>query len=223
MYSCPTDDIHSIYLDNELPADFAKEYLSHIETCEKCKAKLESLRGLKTAFKTDSNSIKLDQQFLDQSFERLQTKMRYKKNAVVVHQFPVSEKTLRWGMGAAAAVLIAAVLPFSISNAVKSTDINNSNVASITPVTRSQNEPIARQNVVINGNLDRTMAHTVSTRGSTYSSLTDVDVLRPEFDDARKIRVNISVPGLDNGEQTIEIKLPENFNEGQLEWTHHRR
>lgn len=222
MFSCPTDDIHSIYLDNELPEDFAKEYLSHIESCEKCKAKLETIRGLKNAFNADSKNIKLDQQFLDQSFERLQTKMRYKKNAVVVHQFPMSEKTLRWGMGAAAAVLIAAILPVSISNAVKSTGADNANVASITPVARPQNEPIARQNVVINGNLDHNMAQTVSTRGS-YSSLTDVDVLRPEFDDARKIRVNISVPGLDDGEQTIEIKLPDNLNEGQLEWTHHRR
>ena len=50
----------------------------------------------------------------------------------------------------------------------------------------------------------------------------EVDVLRPEFDDARKIHVNITVPGLEDNPETIEIKLPVNANEGQLEWTRHR-
>ena len=28
MYSCPTDDIHSIYLDKELPSEYQKLYES---------------------------------------------------------------------------------------------------------------------------------------------------------------------------------------------------
>lgn len=223
MYSCPTDDIHSIYVDNELPQSYVKEYESHIETCPECKAKLEKLRALKNSFQADSKSISLDQQFLDQSFERLQTKMHYKKNVVHEFKLPVSEKTLRWGMAAAAAVVIAAVLPVTISNASKANS-NTPNVASITPVARPQNSPIAaRQNVVINGNLNGRMAQTVSTRSNSYSTLTDVDVIRPEFDETRKIQLNITVPGLNDENQTFEINLPVNSYEGSLEWNRHHR
>jgi len=223
MYSCPTDDIHSIYLDNELPSEYVKEYESHLESCEKCRAKLESFRRIKNTFNKDSAEIKLSQDFMDSSFERLQTRMRYSKNAVKIHEFPVSEKTVRWALSAAAAVIIAAVLPVSISNAVKAGSDNNANIASITPVTRPQNEPIARQNVVINGNLNSSLVQTVGTRNISNSALTNLDVLRPEFDDSKKIHVNITVPGLDNDQETIEIKLPVNSNEGQLEWTRHHR
>ena len=201
MYSCPTDDIHSIYLDNELPLAYIKEYESHIADCPACKAKLESLKRIKNAFQTDSKNIQLDKQFMDQSFERLKTKMHYSKNA--------------------ATVLIAAILPVTISNATKANN-SNANIASITPVTRPQNAPLSNQNVVINGNLNHNLAQTVGTRNISNSALTNVDVLRPEFDDAKKIHVNITVPGLENNQETIEIKLPVNSNEGQLEWTRHR-
>ena len=221
MYSCPTDDIHSIYLDNELPLAYIKEYESHIANCPACKAKLESLKRIKNTFQTDSKNIQLDKQFMDQSFERLKTKMHYSKNAATRFEFPFSEKTVRWGMATAAAVLIAAILPVTISNATKANN-SNANIASITPVTRPQNAPLSNQNVVINGNLNHNLAQTVGTRNISNSALTNVDVLRPEFDDAKKIHVNITVPGLENNQETIEIKLPVNSNEGQLEWTRHR-
>lgn len=222
MYSCPTDDIHSIYLDNELPLNFLKEYETHIESCPKCKAKLEALRKIKNVFKQDSKNIQIDKQFMEQSFERLQTKLRYSKNTVKIREFPISEKTLRWGMTAAAAVIIAAVLPITVSNATKSNSAQNTNIASITPVTRPQTEPI-NQNVVIKGNLYNNLVQTVGTRSVLNSALTNVDVLRPDFDD-RKIHINITVPGIDDkNQQTIEINLPRNNNEGQLDWTRHHR
>lgn len=223
--SCPTDDIHSIYLDGELPLAYIKEYETHIENCPSCKAKLDSLKKLKDSFKADSKNISLDQKFMDESYDRLLTKMHYAKNANAVREFklPVSETTLRWGMGAAAAVIIAAVLPVTISNAAKS-NADTNNVASITPVARPQSASLARQNVVINGNLDSRMAQTVSTGNNSYQNLPDVDVLRPEFDDSRKIQLNITVPGLgDENNQTFEINLPVNSNEGQLDWNRHRR
>lgn len=222
MYSCPTDDIHSIYLDNELPLAYLKEYESHIANCKACKAKLETLRKIKDTFQSDSKNIQLDEQFMNQSFERLKTKMRYSKNTVQHREFPFSEKTVRWGMAAAAAVIIAAILPVTISNSTKANYSENANIASITPVTRPQNAPIANRNVVINGNLNHNLAQTVGSRNISNSALTNVDVLRPEFDDARKIHVNITVPGLEDNPETIEIKLPVNANEGQLEWTRHR-
>lgn len=40
MYTCPTDDIHSIYLDGELPDIYRKEYEAHIKTCSECEKKI---------------------------------------------------------------------------------------------------------------------------------------------------------------------------------------
>ena len=39
MYSCPTDDIHSIYLDKELPFEYQKLYEEHIQRCPECSRK----------------------------------------------------------------------------------------------------------------------------------------------------------------------------------------
>lgn len=222
MYSCPTDDIHSIYLDGELPSAFKNEYEAHIAGCSECKKKLETFRRIKNLLKSDSASIQLNEQFLDQSFERLKTKMRYSKNSKNVKEFPLSEKTLRWAFSAAAAVIIAAVLPVSISNGIKSNDFQKLNLSSITPVTRPQNQPIAKQNVIINGNLNRDLAQTVGNANFSNFALTNVDVLRPDFDDLKKLHVDITVPGLEDGQETAEIKMPENFNEGQLPWVQHR-
>ena len=221
MYSCPTDDIHSIYLDNELPVSYIQEYESHLKSCAKCRAKLESMRKIKDALKEDCRSINLSKPYMEQSFERLQTKMHYSKNVVHEFKLPVSEKTLRWSMGACAAVVVAAILPFTISNSSKA---KSDTLASITPVARPQNTPIARQNVVITGNLNSNMAQTVSTGRNSYSSLPDVDVLRPDFDDSRNFKFKITVPGLNDEEiQTFEFNLPENMYEGQLEWNRHHR
>ena len=74
MYSCPTDDIHSVYLDNELPQAYVKDYEEHIKTCDCCRKKLEKMRIIHNAFKQDSKQITLDSTYLTHSFERLQTK-----------------------------------------------------------------------------------------------------------------------------------------------------
>ena len=42
MFTCPTNEIHSLYLDNELPQNYVAEYEAHIVSCEKCKAALLS-------------------------------------------------------------------------------------------------------------------------------------------------------------------------------------
>ena len=80
MSSCPTDDIHSIYLDNELPPVYANQYEQHLKICPKCEAKLALLKKNHFALQSDAQNIRLDKIFLDDSFERLKTKLRYSKN-----------------------------------------------------------------------------------------------------------------------------------------------
>lgn len=119
MFTCPEDDVHSIYLDNELPQKFIAEYEAHIASCPKCKARLEMLKTIHDELKADADSIKVDQAFLDQSFERLQNRMRYSKS--VSYSKPKTSAILfpelkKYIPAAVAAIAVFAVmLPFSIS------------------------------------------------------------------------------------------------------------
>ena len=47
MSTCPTNEIHSLYLDNELPQAHKEQYEAHIASCEKCKASLEKLHAVR--------------------------------------------------------------------------------------------------------------------------------------------------------------------------------
>jgi hypothetical protein len=215
MYSCPTDDIHSVYLDNELPVAYIKDYEAHIQTCEKCKQKLARLKAVHEALKQDSKTITLDSTYLTHSFERLQTKMGYSKHTSYRFKMPDFANIAKITMAAAAAVVVVA-LPVKFINSKNQT---NNQVASITPVTRPQNIPISqRQNLVVNGNFGNELAHTVNTKNFQTSTLPDMDVFRPEFDENQNISIKISIPGLDSQgqEQFMEIKLPVNTITGQL-------
>lgn len=237
MYSCPTDDIHSIYIDNELPPAYIEKYEAHLKVCERCAAKLKTLRSLKDAFKNDAESIQLSPEFMNKSFEQLQAKMRYSKNTEKAKIFQFPGEVSKWGI-AVAAVIMVVILPSALSNSFKSYN-NINNVASIAPVARPSNVPIANQSVVIDGNFNDNYGMTVGTALSKMqnvkqlqpvtgpdsfrpprtrmhsrylpASLTDVDVLRPEFESTNKISIKINVPGLDNEEDSIEIKLPVNM------------
>lgn len=120
MFTCPENDIHSLYLDNELPKGLAEDYEAHISKCPKCSAKLEALKKTHNILKSDSDSISLSQQFLDESFERLTLKMRHAKNTSSIKEkkvimFPEEAKKYMPAAVAAAAVF-AVMLPFSMAN-----------------------------------------------------------------------------------------------------------
>ena len=74
MYSCPTDDIHSIYLDKELPFEYQKLYEEHIRGCPECSRKLERMKKIKEFLSSDCRNCTPDENFTEQSFERLKTK-----------------------------------------------------------------------------------------------------------------------------------------------------
>lgn len=237
MYSCPTDDIHSIYIDNELPLAYIKEYEAHLQICEKCAKKLASLKSLKESLKNDSLNMKLSEEFMDKSYELLQAKMHYSKNTkkFKIYNFPADVSKI--GI-AAAAVIIAVILPAGISNSLNSHNNRADKVASIAPIARPSQVPITNQSVIVDGNFNDSYGMTVGTSSANFerrnagnvpgpdgfrpprppmhsrsfsSSLTDVDVLRPNFDAPNKISIKINIPGLDNEDDSIEIKLPVNM------------
>ena len=113
MFTCPNKDVHSIYLDNELPLEYVEEYEAHIKNCPKCQAQLAKLKGVNSLFTADSMKLSFSENDKNNSFNRLQARLSYKK---------VTHRTLELGkvskgivkdmfIGAAAAAVIAIILP----------------------------------------------------------------------------------------------------------------
>ena len=122
MSFCPSKDIHTVYLDGELPENYKAEYELHILHCEKCRKELEQLKALRAMFKADSDSLNLDEHFMDESFQRLQIKMAYAKNVGKVPQKSPFKVISYVASGVAAAAVLALVLPLGLK--ANKTDVN---------------------------------------------------------------------------------------------------
>ncbi|MBO4320668.1 MAG: zf-HC2 domain-containing protein [Treponema sp.] len=116
MSTCPETDIHSIYLDNELPAAYVADYEAHIAECPKCRAKLEKLRMMHSVFSSDSKSMELSQRDLDNSFERLQARLSYSRHTKNERVLTFSPKKAVYALAGAAAALAIFVLPAKFTN-----------------------------------------------------------------------------------------------------------
>lgn len=140
MSTCPENDIHSIYLDGEMPEIYKAEYEKHLNSCEKCKAKLEQMKKTHEAFQFDSKSIELDREFLDASFERLQSRLRYSKVVSENKQtestvmFPAPKKFLPFAIAAAA--VVAFVLPVGLRSR-DTASVDNASFAQVQPIKRT--------------------------------------------------------------------------------------
>ena len=157
-----------VYIDNELPQNYVLDYENHIKTCSECSAKLEQLKKIKGLIISDANTIYVDDNYIEQSFLRLETKLRHSKNTIRKINFPT--EYVKWG--AVAAIFVAVILPFG-NNLSK--DKKSSNLA-ITPIIRPQSVAPTNNNVIINGNISDNLAKNVSTNAKN-TRLADVEVL----------------------------------------------
>ena len=172
MSTCPEKDIHSIYLDNELPLSYIASYEAHVASCSECQKRLNMLRAIRQSFKDDAQKSALDKAKLDQGFERLQTKLSYSrvtgKHNVI--DFSKAAKSIKYiAGGIAAAAVIAFIVPLRQQNVS-----HQQPVADFTPVARPV--PMTQNyssQVKFNGNVnsintpqDNTV-HTVSQANTT--------------------------------------------------------
>jgi hypothetical protein len=224
MSTCPEKDIHSIYLDNELPETYISEYEQHIKNCPKCTHNLEKLQKLHSDLKFDAEAHTPDHHFVDQSFERLQTRMHYVKvthRAQKVSAFPVAG----WTIPAVAAAVFAVFIFVP-----KSESLTPAETTAIHAITRAAIRPIAKNGVIVDGNLTHTTLASLFNKGRTLeaaetqtiseyqktprldtfnASLTSVDVFRPDFTDGNaSIAVKIAFPGMDVIPHATEVTLP---------------
>ncbi len=228
MSFCPSKDIHSVYLDGELPENYKAEYELHVSHCEECRKELEQLKALRSLFKADADSLELDQKFMDESFQRLQIKMAYSRNVGKVPQKSPFKVISYVASGVAAAAVLALVLPLGLKSNKASTEapavaatplIQSVSSVSAVPVTAVSNGTKANGNnvafdsgrsVVVSGNIQNVVLSSEKQRKNSASfarNVSGVDVLRPDFQD-EAISIKITVPGMGDFPVTTEINVP---------------
>ncbi len=157
MSTCPENDIHSIYLDGELPQSYAKQYEAHLLTCENCRKKLENLKSLQKIFAEDCKNITISQDAMEQSFERLKTRLSYSRvtknvKGRIFEFSPEKAKktfsTLRYGaVAAVAAAVVAVIIPVRMGKA-------NSSSTHFTPVARTTIQSPVNSNIQVDESVE---------------------------------------------------------------------
>lgn len=191
MFTCPANDIHSVYLDNELEEPLASAYEAHLKNCAKCGKKLGELRKVRAALK-DERGVEDASAFLSESWERLCLKRNYSE--VSKQANPKTARAFKFALPlAAAAAFLALVLPLR-QPATQSGDF----AQTITPVTRNRAVPISKRNVIINGNITTPQFISTSVSNSVSGgefalTLDGSDVFRPQFESSG-VDVKIILP-----------------------------
>lgn len=236
MSFCPTKDIHSIYLDNELPENYKAEYEAHLKVCSKCSQELNKLRTLHELFDSDAKSITPDEHYLDQSYDRLKARMAFTKN---VHK---SEKrisaNIKYVYSAVAAVaVVALIIPIRLNSNKSAVEKQNVSVASVSSqIPQVSTVSVGGGNgVVISGNIRESIlpvsvfdkstyrnnfAQNINTKSININSMntdsvnkimfTDVDFFRPAFNGDDTFSIKITVPEMDCAVMPRNVNLPLN-------------
>lgn len=162
MATCPQNDVHSVYIDGELPEKYRAEYEAHVVGCVSCQTELAKLRRLRTLFmgeNTDGSAStqNADSAFLTASFMRLQTKLRYSRTVGVANDRRI--RAFPWAISAAAVIFALVLVPVR-------THTSNADAA-VTVIASAELEPLAEKSVVIDGNISHT----------EFSSLAVADVV----------------------------------------------
>ena len=231
MSTCPTKEIHSLYLDNELPQSHKEQYEAHIAACDKCRAEYEKLRAVRSVFEKDAQAISPDKAFLDASYERLMLKMKYSKNAgrAVRSVSPrFSSRTWKIAVPAiAAAAVLALALPLKFATGkanVKTMSATSSLYSQVPSQVTEQLSNVAFggenafgfdegiQSILPSAKLesqDVRITNVGNSNGAASKLIQDVEVFRPNFEGEQKtISIRITIPGNDDVPVTTEIEVP---------------
>lgn len=223
-------DLHSVYVDNELPAAYLEAYESLVAADERHAAEQSKVRSLHDALRQDAKEREIDKTFLDASFARLQTKLRYHKHAVALQESKSPVRQIaQWGVPlAAAAVFALAIIPALQPGNGKNDAIN--------AIASTKLTPIAENDIAVDGNFDQKTLSAIAVNGGTavqgattvsaagvpgtyprrshrmklHDRLTSIDVFRPAFanaDNGFSIRISIS-PMHDVQDEEIIMPLP---------------
>ena len=208
MFTCPTNEIHSLYLDNELPQNYIAEYEAHIASCEKCKATLDKLRAVRGVFEKDAAAITPDKAFMDASYERLMLKMKYSKTSGRVYK--PSRRVWKIAVPAiAAAAALALIIPIGLNSGRHNVKTMSAASSMYSQIPSQFSEQLSSVSLGNENGFAFTEVSNNSTSDAASKLIQDVEVFRPNFDEEKKtISIRITIPGNDDVPVTTEIEVP---------------
>lgn len=148
-------DLHSVYIDGEMPESFVSQYESIVQADSNEKDRLEKMQQIHSFLQEDSKEKSVSDQFIEESFARLQTKMRYTKNVGYAGEqksFITPFVKYASSFAAAAAVFAVVFIPLHYNSLGKARETA---VAAISIMKEKSIEPIAKKDVVIDGNINK--------------------------------------------------------------------
>lgn len=159
-------DLHSVYVDGEMPENFLPQYEGLIASDKEASSDLDKVKALHCLMQEDSASKTVDQAFMDESFQRLQTKMRYAKNVSLSTQekarvFPFAKYAASFGAAAAVFALVFIPIHNRSLNQAKETAI-----AAISIMKEKSIQPIAKKDVIVDGSLNKVTLSSLAVNSS---------------------------------------------------------
>ena len=158
-------DLHSVYIDGEMPESFVSQYESIVQADPNEKARLEKIWRLHLLLQEESDAMTKkitgsaqdnpSDTFIEESFARLQTKMRYAKNVELANeQKSFVSPFIKYASSFVAAAAVFAVVFIPVhNNSLK--NAKETAVAAISIMKENGIEPIAQKDVVIDGNINK--------------------------------------------------------------------
>ena len=216
MSTCPEQDMHSVYLDGELPQKYALDYESHLTSCQRCRDDFLKLQALSTSLKEDARSIELSAQDMEDSFARLQTKLHYQNTVKNIQ--PQNIKRFTWVVPtvAAAALAFALVLPTKtgtlapVTNQERPISIAASALTgnlSVAPSVNYQKSAFFRDSIIAEESLN----HIQTVSLSSDEVISPVDIFRPSFNTNQEVSIKMTLSDLNSiplqGKTTVPIQM----------------
>lgn len=210
MYTCPNMDIHSIYVDNELPAPYKKEFEDHLSKCEFCRKRFEKIQTISMNLKEDSNNLVISQETLNESFKKLNTIMRFKQNAKPAqNDFSIIKKVLPF---VTAAAFLLAILPVAFyRKSIQTLDNNlltlNTSLSTIAPKANSlinQNNIISQRQVSLSNTNSNHRVNLPQELIIDTPEIDVIDIFKPDLPEQITIQIDFSIiPNIQNTEHQM--------------------
>ena len=197
MCTCHEKELHSMLVDGEINSPWLEEVKNHVENCSECRSHVESLNTMRSAFMQDSESLSLTDAQMSASFERLQSRLRYTQVASKTNTIYADFSRKVMPYAAAAALLVALILPAVTRNSVSSTTLHASLLNNGKNV-----ELIDKTGIAFDQNMNGTSVKVSNTAASKnfvqpaalhVSNLTKNDIFKPEFATETSSKININL------------------------------
>jgi len=205
-------DLHSVYIDGEMPKNFVAEYEDVISKDKDEAAALKRMQKIHELLQEDAADIEVSDKFVEESFARLQMKMKFKENTkkaesksfVKVMKIPAS-------FAAAAAVFALIFTPAF----VKSSSKVEKEVTAIAVAVADEIPAISEKTVAIDGNInseklsDFAVSNTVA---QTKEKAEEQNILSPALVEQKVVKASALVTNsgnFRNNMTSVDVFRPE--------------